>query len=102
MKGVERSPPAYYLAQAVPALTTCILRELFHEPTLRYDIERFFADKKRQFQVTKNVSTAARARHRIDRRGETATLAPCPPRGLRHAPTTSLKYFHFCRRIHRW
>jgi hypothetical protein len=79
MKGVERSPPACYSAQAVPALKTCILRELFHEPSVHYDIERFFADKKRQFQVSKNVSTAARARHRIDRRSETATLAPCPP-----------------------
>ena len=97
MKGVERSPPDYYSAQAVPAWTTCILRELFHEPSVHYDIERFFADKKRQFQMTKNVSTAARARHRIDRRGETATLAPCLPRGLRHAPLARHKHIHFCR-----
>jgi len=79
MKGVERSPPACYSAQAVPALTTCFLRELIHKSRLHYDIERFFADKKRQFRVPKNVNAAARARHRIDCRGETATLAPCPP-----------------------
>ena len=82
MKGVERSPPAWYLAQAVPALTTCFLRELIHKSRLHYDIERFFADKKRQFRVPENVSAAARARHRIDHRSETASLAPCLPRGL--------------------
>ena len=36
-------------------------------------------------------------RRSIDCRSETATLAPCLPRGLRHAPLACRKHFRFCR-----
>ena len=34
-------------------------------------------------------------RRSIDCRSETATLASCPPRGLRHAPIARRKHVHF-------